>query len=168
MSMMPTVSPRGAAVRALRSVLVGLTVALCGATAHVGAGGEVGAGALLTVAVVASATTALLAGRRLTTGQLVGLLALGQVGLHVLGSGSGPHDASMVLTHVVATGVSLLALRHAEDLWWRLADAVGDVLAVPQVVPVPVVDHVVRVTATVHRGRRVVRTVRSRAPPSAA
>lgn len=164
---MPAVSPRGAAVRAFRSVLVGLAVALCGATAHVGAGGQVGVAALVAVGVVASVMTAVLAGRRLTTGQLLGLLALGQVGLHVLGSGSGPHDAAMVMTHAVATGLSLVALRHAEDLWWRLADAVGDVLRVPHVVAVPVVEHVVRVRTAAYRGRRVVRTVRDRAPPLA-
>lgn len=159
------VTTSAATARAARSALVSGVVQACATLAHVGAGGAVGAEA---VAGLAAVSTLVLTGRRLTTGQLLGLLLLGQVGLHVLGTPAGSHDAAMALSHAAATLASLLVLRHGEDLWWSATERVVAVLRVRAVAPArPSARPVVSVPAT-PGGRTAWRAVQGRAPPGVA
>ncbi len=125
---------RGAGPRLVRPALVGAAVAACATSAHVMAGGEVPLGAVVLVAAGAALVTRLVGARRLTSAQLLGLLVLGQVGAHVLATPSGAHDTRMLGAHGLATLLSLLVLRHAEDLWWRAADTVLGLVRVPGLV----------------------------------
>lgn len=151
----------------LRPVLVGVLVAVCATVAHVAGGGTPAVPAVLLTGGLTSAVTMVVGARRLTTAQLLGLLLLGQAGLHVL-TASGPHDAAMVAVHTVSTLLSLVVLRRAEDLWWRAADAVLAALRTPRVVRA--VRRVAVATARVddHAGRRAGGWVSDRAPPHAA
>jgi hypothetical protein len=151
--------------RLVRPALVALVVAGCAATAHTAAGGEASLVATAAVAAAAGLVATLLRGRRLTSGQVLGLLALGQVGLH-LAEPASTHDLAMVSSHAAATLASLLVLRHAEDFWWALADRVVGTLhlrALP--VPVPSAPGVL-VRPSSRRGRLVLRVVPGRAPPA--
>ncbi len=151
--------------RVLRPALVALVVAACAATAHTAAGGDASAPASAGVAAGAALAAVLLRGRRLTTGQLLGLLGLGQVALH-LAQPTASHDLAMVSAHAAATLASLLVLRHAEDSWWALADRVVAVLRLRVVGgPQPSAPTVV-VRSSARRGRLVLRVVPGRAPPA--
>lgn len=162
------VTTSAATARAARSALVSGVVVACATLAHVGAGGAVGAEAVAGLAAVSTLVALVLTGRRLTTGQLLGLLVLGQVGLHVLGTPAGSHDAAMALSHAAATLASLLVLRHGEDLWWSATERVVAVLRVRAVAPArPSARPVVSVPAT-PGGRTAWRAVQGRAPPGVA
>jgi hypothetical protein len=148
----------------LRPALVGLTVAGCAATAHHAAGGVVAPAAVVLVGVAGVMAAVLLRGRRLTSGQLLGLLALGQMMLHVAGPAA-PHDVSMVSAHGTATVACLLALRHAEDFWWSLADHVTATLGIrAAAAPAPGAPAVLGRPSR-RRGRPVAHGDRGRAPP---
>jgi hypothetical protein len=149
----------------LRPALVGAVVAACAALAHGLAGGDVTPTAVLVVGAGAGFAARAVAGRRLSTGQLLGLLLLGQVALHLLAVAPAGHDLTMVLAHVTATLASLLVLRHAEDLWWWVADAVVGGLRTPGVVPVPGSARLLPATAVVRHGDRLAGRVGGRAPP---
>lgn len=66
----------------------------------------------------------MLSRRRVTNGQIIGLLVLCQAGVHL----SGPEmtmDAAMVLGHLAATAASVLLLAHGERYAWHLAERLG-------------------------------------------
>ena len=114
--------PLDGPVRLVRSVAAAL---VCVATAGVGhhlAGGTLPAPAVLTVLVGATAVSWMLSARRVTPGQLVGLLVLCQVGVHL----GAPHadmsmGPAMLAGHVVATLVSAAVLARGERFVWELA-----------------------------------------------
>lgn len=144
---------------------MGVVVAACATSAHVLAGGDVPVAAVAAVAAGAAAVTRLVGARRLTSSQLLGLLVLGQVAAHLLATPSGSHDTRMLGAHGLATLVSLLALRHAEDLWWRAADTVLGLLRVPGVVARVKPGTCVLRAVLVRDGRDAGRRPAGRAPP---
>ncbi|MCW2750372.1 MAG: hypothetical protein JWR83_1482 [Aeromicrobium sp.] len=79
------------------------------------------------VAFVGAALVAwLLSARRVTSGQLLGLLVLCQVCVHFASSTSSMDmSALMMATHVVATIVSAALLTRGEALVWHLAERLG-------------------------------------------
>lgn len=161
-------APSGFVPRLMRSALVGVLVAGCAVGAHLVAGGTVSPAPVAGVALGAGVAAGALARRRLTTGQLFGLLLLGQVALHLLAAQDAPHTLTMVAAHGVATLVSLVALRRAEDLWWCVADAIRDVLAPRGRVAIPRHRRVLPAAAARQAGLRVTRRAGGRAPPCVA
>lgn len=158
----------GAPARVVRSALVATVVAACATSAHVAAGGRVGPDVVAALALGAALAALALTGRRLTSGQLLGLLGLGQAALHVLGSPAAGHDASMLAAHGAATLASLLVLRHAEDVWWSATERVVASLRLRALTPVGVPRRVVVARPAAGRGRSVWPAVQGRAPPRAA
>jgi hypothetical protein len=156
---------RGLGPRLVRPVLVGVAVAACATSAHVLAGGEVPLAAVVLVAGGSALVTRLVGARRLTSAQLLGLLVLGQVAAHLLATPSGSHDTRMLGAHALATLVSLLALRHAEDLWWRAADTVLGLVRVPGLVVPPRRRTRVVLGVLVHDGSDAGSRPSGRAPP---
>lgn len=96
--------------------------------------------AVLAVFLGAGVVAWLLSSRRVTVGQMVGLLVLCQVCVH-LGTGAGDMamGAGMLAAHLAATVVSAVALARGEALAWHLAERLGlrlvPVAIVPSVVP---------------------------------
>lgn len=95
--------------------------------AHTMSGGVAAPTTVAVTFVVAGAIAWCIAGVRLTNLQLIGLLVLCQVGVHAasmatatapIGSMGGP----MLLTHLAATAISLLALSRGESFVWDVAD----------------------------------------------
>jgi hypothetical protein len=118
--------PLGRPVRIARCVAAALVCVLAAAVGHVAAGGPLPA--LGAAAVFAGATPVawLLSSRRVTPGQLTGLLILCQVCVHL----AAPHgDMSMgpgmVLGHALATVVSAAVLARGERFVWTLAERLG-------------------------------------------
>lgn len=72
---------------------------------------------------------AFLIGRRcVTTGQIVGLLLIGQLVVHaacMTGAESMSVGPAMLLGHLLATVLATVALRRGEDLLWSLAERLG-------------------------------------------
>lgn len=116
---MRAVDPPIRLVRATAAALVCVTAA---ATGHHTAGGALPAGAVLTVFAASAAVAWLLSARRITPGQLLGLLALCQICVH-LGTSSDEMTmgAAMIAGHVAATAVSVAVLAHGERFVWELA-----------------------------------------------
>lgn len=97
------------------------------ALGHLVAGGTMHA-PTAAAAFAGSATVAwLLSARRVTPGQLLGLLVLCQIATHLAASFDGGMvmGPSMIAAHLVATGASLVALSHGEAFVWRLAEHLG-------------------------------------------
>jgi hypothetical protein len=139
--------PLGRPVRLARSVAAALVCVLAAAVGHVAAGGALPALAAAAVFAGAAPVAWLLSSRRVTPGQLTGLLVLCQVCVH-LGAPSGHSgDMSMgpgmVLGHALATLVSAAVLARGERFVWRLAERLGlraapllrTVAAIPSVRP---------------------------------
>ncbi len=106
-----------------RALAASVVVALCGGGAHVLAGGQL-ASWMLPALVAAAFPVAHLAARgRLGTGQLLGLLLLGQAVVHGVAGHGSEDGAAMLAAHGLATALSLLLVRRGEDAWWRIADA---------------------------------------------
>ncbi|AWB92457.1 hypothetical protein [Aeromicrobium chenweiae] len=115
--------PLGGPVRLARSLAAALTCVVAAATGHLTAGGTMPAASVAAVFVAAATVAWLLSARRVTPGQLVGLLTLCQVGVHLSGStGDMVMSAPMVAGHVAAVAVSALLLARGETLVWRLAE----------------------------------------------
>lgn len=138
----------GRPARAARSVAAALACVTASAVGHLCAGGQLSAAAVLAVFAGGAAITWLLSARRVTAGQITGLLVLCQAGVHLGGSDAAmTMDATMLLAHVAATAVSAVTLARGERFVWHLAERLGLRLApllrasalVPSVrVPVPV------------------------------
>lgn len=137
--------PGAGPVRLVRSTAAALACVVTAATGHLAAGGMFGATAALTTFGGAATIAWLLSGRRLTTGQLVGLLVLCQVAVHLGASGDMRMSAWMIAAHVAATAVSALALDRGEAFVWQLAERLGlrlfphhlDVATIPSWRPLP-------------------------------
>ena len=149
----------------MAAALAGVVTA---ATGHASAGGTIGGTAVIATFSGAAAVAWLLSARRVTTGQMVGLLILCQVCVHLTG-GEMTMSAAMVAGHVAATIISAVALARGEAFVWRLAERLG-LRVVPNdlmVVPIPSWRPLTPVVAT--RSLDDVRLAHSRAergPPS--
>ncbi|WP_375003678.1 hypothetical protein [Aeromicrobium sp. CTD01-1L150] len=109
--------------RILRATAASVVVALCGTAAHLLAGGDVAAWAALLLVLGVLPVALLVTARRLETGQMLGLLLLGQLASHALAGHTTGDGSAMLLAHVLATVASLGVLRHGEGAWWRVVDA---------------------------------------------
>lgn len=117
-------APTAWPLRLGRSAAAAVVCTVLAAGAHVTGGGHAPVAALVGVLLAGWALTAALAGRRLTTGQLVGLLVLAQVAVHVF-SVSAPQPAgggAMLAVHLLGTLLSALVLRRGEDVLWATAE----------------------------------------------
>lgn len=120
------VRPVSGPVRALRSLAAALVCVTAAAVGHHEAGGELPLVAVLSVLAGAGAVAWLLAARRVTVGQMLGLLVLCQVAVHLGASGQDmTMSVSMLGAHVVATAVSVLTLARGEGLVFLLAERLG-------------------------------------------
>lgn len=90
------------------------------------AGGRVSTTSLAVVFLGTWAVAFALAGRRLETTQLVGLLMLGQALTHVVSppAAEAGGDFTMLLAHVVGTTLCAVLLRSGEDTLWTLAERI--------------------------------------------
>lgn len=118
--------PAAGPVRLVRSTAAALACVAAAAAGHLTAGGTIGTAAVLTTFAGASVVAWLLSARRVTPGQLLGLLVLCQVWVH-LGCSTGEMrmSAPMVAAHVLATAVSAVALARGEAFVWQLAERLG-------------------------------------------
>jgi hypothetical protein len=115
--------PEAGILRLARSASAALVCTVLAAGAHLTVGGRASSASLVAVFVGTWVITVALAGRRLTTSQLVGLLMFGQSVTHVVSTPAGSDgDAAMLAAHVAGTALSALLLRHGEDALWTLAE----------------------------------------------
>ena len=118
--------PASGPIRLLRAVAGALVCVAAAAVGHLGAGGTLAPSAVVVVFAGSGLVSWLLAARRVTTGQLTGLLLLCQVLVHLATpSGEMTMSALMVAGHLAATLVSVLLLSRGERLVWRLAEHLG-------------------------------------------
>ena len=118
--------PASGPVRLVRSTAAALACVATAATGHATAGGTLGATSVLATFAGAAAVAWLLSARRVTPGQMVGLLVLCQVVVHLGGStGEMQMSLTMIVAHVAATAVSALALARGEAFVWHLAERLG-------------------------------------------
>ena len=138
------------------------------AGAHLSAGGRARPDVLLAVLIGTWVVATALTSRRLPTSQLVGLLLLGQVVVHALGSTdtSTGRDLPMLIAHVAGTAVSAWLLRRGEDVLSSVADRLVLRFSTPLAVALPAP---VRVPAIAHAwtpsGSRRVHDAEERGPP---
>jgi hypothetical protein len=118
----PAVGP----VRAARSLAVALVCTAAASFGHASAGGTIPTSAVAVVFAGAATVAWLLSARRVTPGQLVGLLVLCQVCVH-LGCSTGEMTMSvpMLAAHAAATALSALTLARGEAFVWHLAERLG-------------------------------------------
>jgi hypothetical protein len=162
--------PAARPVRLVRSTAAALACVATAAIGHAGAGGTIGSAAVLTTFAGAASIAWLLSARRVTPGQLLGLLILCQVCVHLgCSTGEMSMSVSMVVAHAAATAVSTLTLARGEAFVWQLAERLA--LRVDphglELTPVPSWRPLPPVIAT--RSLRDVRLAHSRAergPPS--
>lgn len=138
--------PAAPPVRLVRSTAAALACVATAAIGHAGAGGTIGPASVLTTFAGAASIAWLLSVRRVTPGQLVGLLILCQVVVHLgCSTGEMSMSASMLVAHAAATAVSALMLARGEAFVWQLAERLGlrghphrcKVAAVPSWRPLP-------------------------------
>jgi hypothetical protein len=142
-------------LRLVRSIAAALVCTLTAALGHLAAGGVIPTEAALIVFAGAAVVAWLLSARRITGGQLTGLLLLCQVCVHFGGSMSAMHMSwLMVATHVVATIVSAALLTRGESFVWHVAERLGlrPVPTLMDVRPVPAV----RPLAPAHRSHSLI------------
>lgn len=139
-------------LRLVRSVTAAFVCTVTAALGHLAGGGVIPT-EVASIAFAGAALVAwLLSVRRVTGGQLVGLLVLCQVCVHLGSSTSSMNMSSLMLaTHVVATIVSAALLTRGEALAWHLAERLG-LRAVPALVRVHAVP-AARPVAPVHSSR---------------
>ena len=118
--------PEAGALRLARGASTALVCTILAGGAHVSAGGRASTTSLVVVFLGTWAVAFALAGRRLATTQLVGLLLLGQALTHVVSppAAEAGSDFTMLLAHVVGTALSAVLLRRGEDALWTLADRI--------------------------------------------
>lgn len=132
--------PAAGPVRLVRSTAAALACVATAATGHASVGGTISATAISTTFAGSAAIAWLLSARRVTPGQLVGLLILCQVVIHFgCSTGEMTMSGSMVAGHVVATAISALALARGEAFVWQLAERLGLRAIAPElrVAPIP-------------------------------
>lgn len=136
-------------LRALRSLAVGVAVALIASGSHVvGGGAHTSWLAIVPAAAAVGLVAWLLAGRRLGVGTLLGLLSLAQLGVHLLSAHLEAHAIShglpMLVAHLAAAAVTAVLLWRGELLlWWLHAWLRPRLLPAVPVVPVPAVARVI-------------------------
>ncbi len=121
-----TVRPGSGAFRHLRAMSAALACVASAFGAHVLAGGQAEPATVAAVFGISGAVAWALARVRLTSPQLLGLLVLGQIGVHVVAMASAtghatPMDASMLAIHAAATLLSWWALSRGEAFVWAVA-----------------------------------------------
>jgi hypothetical protein len=115
--------PEAGILRLARSASAALACTVLAAGSHLAAGGRASSVSLAAVFVGTWVIAVALAGRRLATTQLVGLLMFGQAVTHVVSTPTGSNgDAAMLATHVAGTALSAVLLRRGEDTLWSLAE----------------------------------------------
>lgn len=155
--------PGVGSVRLVRSLAIALLCTATAAFAHLLAGGLVPGSAVAILFLSATAVAWVVSARRVTTGQIIGLLVLCQIVVHLTCSmGSMDMSGSMLATHVAATALSALALARGEAFVWRVAERLGLRLRPHLLGFVPVPLRVELVPVTVARSRRDVRLAHSR------
>lgn len=118
--------PAVGSLRLARSLAVALVCSATAAVAHLSAGGTIAAPSLTILFAGATAVAWLVSARRVTPGQLVGLLLLCQVCVHLgCSAGSMEMSAVMLATHVAATAVSAAILTRGEAFVWTVAERLG-------------------------------------------
>ena len=155
--------PADGVIRLVRSAAVALVCSVTAAVAHLSAGGEIPASSFAILFVAASAVAWLVAARRVTPGQLVGLLLLCQVSVH-LGCSMGSMEMSfaMLATHAAATVASAAILTRGESFVWTVAERLGLRLLPGPVVVAAVPGAAVPMPVSSPRSRKDVRLVNSR------
>lgn len=155
--------PGVGSVRLVRSLAIALLCTATAAFAHLSAGGIVPGSAVVILFLGATSVAWLVSSRRVTTGQMVGLLVLCQICVHLgCSMGSMNMSASMVATHISATAVSALMLSRGEAFVWQVAERLGLRLRPHVLRFVPVPSRVELVPVTVARSRHDVRLAYSR------
>jgi hypothetical protein len=110
----------------VRSVAAALACTVTAVVGHVIAGGTAPLPAVLTCFAGGWAIAWLLSMRRVTGGQLLGLLVLCQAGVHLaFSTDSMSMTGTMLTAHVVATAVSAWLLTRGETFAWEIADRLG-------------------------------------------
>ena len=113
-------------IRLVRSTAAALACVATAATGHATAGGTISATATIATFAGAAAIAWLLSARRVTPGQLVGLLILCQAIVHLgCSTSEKTMSASMVAAQVAATAISALGLARGEAFVWQLAERLG-------------------------------------------
>lgn len=116
-------------LRLLRSATAAAASATLAVAGHRLGGGTVLAGWQLVLAFgLVLSVTLPLSTRRLTTGQIVGLLLVGQLTVHVccaLDDSMAAMTPAMLAAHVLATAVTTIVLVHGERAAWSLAERLG-------------------------------------------
>ena len=163
-------APTRGAARALRCGAVGLSTGLLAVLAHASGGGHLPSLPHVLVFALAIAWTCVpLTDRQLGFAELLGLVGVVQVAAHVfLGALSRhPRDVlpspSMLLTHLVATTVVVLALTGFEQAVFRLAAAVAAVLPPPPIRPPAIAP--LRIPIAAHPPQPLAEVLRRRALP---
>ncbi len=118
-------SPRSSAARWARAGSIGVWTTLTALVAHLLADGTAPPGVVLVpVVALATGTAWWAAQRRLSLPVVLGLLATSQVIVHALTGYVHGHlmtpSVLMVASHVVALGLTALAIAHVETLWWAI------------------------------------------------
>lgn len=156
--------PAVGSLRLVRSLVIALLCTTTAVVAHLSAGGVVPGSAVVTLFFGATAVAWLISSRRVTTGQMVGLLVLCQICVHLgCSMGSMTMSASMVVTHIAATALSAFALARGEAFVWRVAERLGLRLRPHILRFVPAPSRVQLVPVTIARSWSDVRLVYSRA-----
>lgn len=113
-------------LRVSAASIIALTLALAG---HTLGGGETSSPVVILIVLgVVSAAAWLLSTRRLTTGQIVGLLLIAQIAVHLgclVGTTTSSLSAAMVAGHLVATAVTAVVLSRGESFLWIMAERLG-------------------------------------------
>jgi hypothetical protein len=114
--------PLDRSVRLVRSIAAALVCVVAASAGHLSGGGAMPAVAAAAVFAGAVPVAWFLSSRRITPGQMIGLLVLCQVGVHL----GAPHadmsmGPAMLVGHVVATLASAAVLARGEHFVWELA-----------------------------------------------
>jgi hypothetical protein len=123
------------------------------ALGHLAGGGVIPTHVALVAFVGSALVIWLLSTRQITTGQLIGLLVLCQVGVH-FSSTSMNMSTLMVATHLAATIASAALLSRGEAFVWQLAERLG-LRAVPALITARLVP-AARPAPPVHQPRSLV------------
>lgn len=107
--------------RLARSIAAALVCVTAAAVGHHSAGGVLPATVVLGAFAGSAVVAWTLSSRRVTPTQLLGLLALCQIGVHFTSADDMSMGMTMAAVHLVATVVSVVALTHGEAFVWSVA-----------------------------------------------
>jgi hypothetical protein len=130
--------PDARPLRAARSLAAAVVCVAASAAGHRLASGPMPLGTVLAVLAGSGSIAWWLSARRVTPGQLLGLLVLCQALVHLAGtSGEMTMGASMLVAHLAATGISLAVLTYGERLVWSLGRRLTRRVRTRRPMPVP-------------------------------